>query len=403
MNFFLRYMNVLCVKCKGRNLCGRPYCPIMAKISSQKKVNLGAKQDFFGETPNIFVGKYGYPNVNVGFLSTEEYKDHDAPKKWVKEGVGIQQVINLRTELVNSSFRAHIKSFDDRFMQMSQEVSLAHKPVDVEINLNKKPSFSLSFNQDAMPHGPRVSVKQARITENPKIPHKVEKIVDDDLKAAEAVNLISKSNFDEHYITKVLSLGNLGSESRRKIVPTRWSITAVDDILGKKMIEDIKNYSSSDYLAYFGGYLGNYYLVLCFPDVWRYELFEMLAGQTDSFATDYENYSGRREYAHSTAGGYYAARLGVLEGLKKIRQQASVLCLRFITNEYWAPLGVWVCRNATRKSIESKPLEFGSKELMLDYVRKFAQKKFGMNIDPILRQSDLLNEINSQIKLNHFN
>ena len=109
-------MNVLCVKCKGRNLCGRPYCPIMAKISSQKKVNLGAKQDFFGETPNIFVGKYGYPNVNVGFLSTEEYKDHDAPKKWVKEGVGIQQVINLRTELVNSSFRAHIKSFDDRFM-----------------------------------------------------------------------------------------------------------------------------------------------------------------------------------------------------------------------------------------------------------------------------------------------
>ena len=286
---------------------------------------------------------------------------------------------------------------------MSQEVSLAHKPVDVEINLNKKPSFSLSFNQDAMPHGPRVSVKQARITENPKIPHKVEKIVDDDLKAAEAVNLISKSNFDEHYITKVLSLGNLGSESRRKIVPTRWSITAVDDILGKKMIEDIKNYSSSDYLAYFGGYLGNYYLVLCFPDVWRYELFEMLAGQTDSFATDYENYSGRREYAHSTAGGYYAARLGVLEGLKKIRRQASVLCLRFITNEYWAPLGVWVCRNATRKSIESKPLEFGSKELMLDYVRKFAQKKFGMNIDPILRQSDLLNEINSQIKLNHFN
>lgn len=378
----------------------------MYKISSQKKINLNLKQDFFGEAPNIFIGRYGYPNINVGILGTEEYAHHDEPLYWSAHDYRIQNIIDLRSSLVNSTFMANIKSFKDKFLDISQEISMASKPVDVEINLNKKPSFRLSFNQDTMPHGPRVKLKKADITENPKIPKKVDKAVSDyDLKAQDAINYLYKKNFDEHYLTKLLSVGNLGIKKQRKLVPTRFAITATDDIIGKKLIEEIKNYSEMYYSAYFGGYLGNYYLILFFPEIWSYELFETYVGSADyewPFATDYENYNGRKYYAESTAGGYYAARLAVSEKLTKLKRQGSCLCLRFITNEYWAPLGVFVVREASRKALKNKPIEFSSKELMLDYAKKLVKKKFGYELDNLLNQSKLLRNMKTQSKLLKF-
>ncbi len=395
-------MNVQCIKCKGRNLCGRKFCAISSKITSQKALNQNSKQDFFGAAPNIFIGRHGYPDVNVGLLSTEKYANHDAPLLWSKDNYQIQQIIDLRTSLINSSFSANVRSFNDRFLELSQEVSLASKPVDVEVNLNKKPFFNINFNQDTMPHGPNVRLKKARITENPKIPHKVDKVVSDiDLKASDAIAMLRK-DYDENYLTKVLSVGNLGVKTERKLVPTRWSITAVDDIVGKQMIDDVKKHPTSDYLSFFGGYLGNYYLVLMFPHVWSYELFETVVGENSSFSTDFEGYAGRKDYADNTAGGYYAARHAILEQLSKMKRQSSVLALRFITNEYWAPLGLWVVREATRKSVQSKPIEFGSKELMLKYAQTFVKKKFGFDISALIRQSRLLDMIDRQKTLKEF-
>jgi hypothetical protein len=280
---------------------------------------------------------------------------------------------------------------------------LSYKPVDVEINLTKKPTFTLSFNQDTMPHGPNVRIKNAQITENPKIPTAVDKAVSDtDLKANDAISLLSKKGFDEHYLTKILSVGNLGLQKNRKLVPTRWSITAVDDMIGKQMIEEVMKFSESGYISFFGGYLGNYYLILLFPHVWSYELFETLVGENASFATDHEFHDGRTTYADNTAGGYYAARHAVLEGLKRMHRQAGVLCLRFVTSEYWAPLGVWVVREASRKSMASKPIEFADKDLMLNYARLIVKKKFNFDIDTLLRQSKLLEQMKNQKTLGAF-
>ncbi|MBW2990779.1 hypothetical protein KY348_03675 [Candidatus Woesearchaeota archaeon] len=405
-------MNIRCIKCKGRDpsICGRTFCPIMAKISAQKQVNLSAKQDFFGQSPNVFVGRYGYPEVNVGVLSVEDYEQHDNPLLWSKENYSIAKIINLRSTLINSNFKAQIKGFKERFMEMSKEVGMAKQPVDVEIGLAKKPHFSLSFTQDTMPHGPVIKLKKARITENPKIPKIIDKVVDDiDLKATKAMNQLYKKNIDEHYLTRLLSIGNLGVKKQRKLVPTRWSITAVDDTLAKEMINQIKDYNIYDYVAFFGGHLGNYYIALFFPEVWSYELFETYVGKSTwhdsegiSVMTDFESYAGRKTYASNTVGGYYAARLPVLEHLKKIKRQASVLLLRFITGEYYAPLGVWVVREAVRKTLAKKPLNFGSKELMLKYTKALVKKKFGINAEFILKKSLLLNQIKTQKKLVEF-
>ena len=80
----------------------------------------------------------------------------------------------------------------------------------------------------------------------------------------------------------------------------------------------------------------------------------------------------------------------------KTKRKGSVLLLRFITDEYWAPLGVWVVREASRNCFSSNRLEFESKDLMMKYASLFLRKKFNVSIDTILRKSRLLNELKIQ-------
>lgn len=392
-------MNILCWKCKGRGYCKRGFCVINEKLGFQKNFNERAKQDFFGSTYNIFVGRFGYPNVNVGFLTADEKNDdYDSPRLWINNKYDISKIMHLRTLLINSHYKSNIKNFNDKLAEMSKDVSLSIKPVDVEVNLEKKPEFHLSFSQDITPFGPSVKIIKARLTENPKIPHKVDYIINDELKAHEQLKILSKKGFDEHYLAKLLSVGNLGLKNNKKLVPTRWSITATDDILGKQMIQKIKDCPISEYYTFFGGVLGNFYLVLVFPYSWSYELFETHANSLE-FMTDYEDFNGRKDYASETAGGYYAARLAILEKLSNMKKQASILVIRIITDEYYAPLGVWVVREATRQTMQNKPLEFETQNLMLNYARALIKKKFNKDIEIILQKSKLLKNMNTQKKL----
>ena len=117
-------------------------------------------------------------------------------------------------------------------------------------------------------------MKYAQLTENPKIPVHIDKAVsDNDLKAADALTYLTKKGYDEHILTKLLTVGNLGIKKQRKLVPTRWGITAVHSTIGNNICKEVKYNESDEYAAYFGSYLGNYYLMLTFPDIWQYVFF----------------------------------------------------------------------------------------------------------------------------------
>ena len=66
------------------------------------------------------------------------------------------------------------------------------------------------------------------------------------------------------------------------------------------------------------------------------------------------------------------------------------------------PLGVWTVREATRKAVNNKPIEFSSKELMITYAKNLIKKKFNFNLDKILERSILLKSIKQQSKLIKF-
>lgn len=391
----------------------RFYFPLKSRLF--EKLQTGTTTGFQGSSPNVFVGRFGYPQVNVGILSppeqSEEAWKHDAPKYWAGENYRIPQVIDLRGSLINARFGAQITDVrknipkTQKLLELCQEIGMAKKPVDVEVNLSEKPQLRLNREPRLGVYGPRGKLKSAIITSNPSIGQKVEKVVaEDDCKANEAMMYLYKAGYDEQFLTKLLSIGNLGVKNERKLVPTRWSITASDDIIAKNLLKKARDFPSTEYLAYFGGYLGNYYLILCFPNTWGYELFETYAPQTATeikYTTDYEGYSGRTTYAEHTVGGYYACRLAIVEKLIAMKRQAAVLALRFITDDYYTPLGVWVVRQSTRKALESKPIPFSDKELLLHYVRILVKKRFRMDVDQLLNKSLLLQTI-TQKRLDSF-
>ncbi len=377
------------------------------------KLTQSLKEEFFGTSPAPFIGRIGYPNINVGLLSPQQTtKDawlHDAPRYWAANNFSIPRVTDLRLSLINSRSKSNIKT-QEKISIIAQEIGLAKRPVDIEIKLKKAPKLHPLNDYMITPMGPGAQLKSARITENPKMEQHVEKAHDDtDLKASNAILYLYKNHIDENALTRILSVGSIGVGKNRKLVPTRWSITAVDDTLGKTTINEIKQYPESDIKAHFGGFMGNYFLILFFPEAWSYELFEMYApdnflnNSSDlKYTTDHEFYDGRTTYADNTAGGYYASRLPILEHLKKQKRQATILTLRFITSEYTTPLGVWVVREAVRKAVSSAPIEFASKELMLAYATKFALKRFGINLYEIFRRSRILNRVKMQRKLSEF-
>jgi len=281
---------------------------------------------------------------------------------------------------------------------------------DVEINLEDKPKFRLNSDSVTAPTGPNASLINAKITSNPKVHFKVDKVVSDiHLKSVEGLKILYEKGVENYDLTKILSVGNLGVEKNRKLVPTRWSITAVHDTLGKLMTTWIKSYNCADYQYFFGGYLGNYFVVMLFPDVWGFELFETYTAGSlwnpsgdAAITTDHEFYDGRKSYAENCSGGYYACRFAVLERLKSMKKQARVIVLRFITNEYSAPLGVWVVQEAAKKAVHLDAMPCSSEEDMINSVKDLVRRRFHMNADKFFSKSRLLDEMRSQSKLNQF-
>jgi hypothetical protein len=100
------------------------------------------------------------------------------------------------------------------------------------------------------------------------------------------------------------------------------------------------------------------------PESYAFELIEIwMQGSVWSpdgyIGSDREDLRGKRRYSH-LAGGYYAARLAVLEHFAKSGRQAAALAVSEISEKYWAPLGVWVVRDVARAAMSAPPQRFSA-------------------------------------------
>ena len=359
----------ICIQCRGAKLlCGKPRCPVMVKYYKRAEVaSLIEKDVLFGSSPpSLFVGRIGYPKVNAGPMIPPLKGDTsfmDTPELW--HGKDIDDIVDFRMKLVRGKHRIDVKNAKGKIVDYTQEIAMAIKPVDIEIQFEKHPQGIIALYDDIQPHGPSASIKKMWM-ENAKVDRRIEKAFYDEMKAAESVIHLYNNGTFVSSIQKAFSAGLFGIE--KKFVPTRWSITAVDDTLGKHAVKDIKTYDwINESRVYFTKSLDNLWVIILYPSSWQYELIEAwypdttwnpLGKQIIIFG-DHEYHTGKPGYA-SIGGCYYAARLAVTEKLKEEKRQAGAIVLREIHPGYIMPVGVWNVRENVRQALKEDMRKFDS-------------------------------------------
>lgn len=386
----------LCVVCKGtKKLCGLSFCPILKRIDAQIGFKQKISEHIFGPSQEVFIGSYGYPYVSFGPLATVEGRPVGVRDLY---GKPYEEIIEKRSGMVRGKkFATESK----RMKRDMQEVALSTRATDVEMKFTKKPTMAVQFSSLVQPMGPSAPLFSFRQAENPKIPKKVDQVMEDDLLASDAVAELLQNRFDNYYITNIFSTGALGKTENRRIVPTRWSITALDDIIGKQRMGRIREFSKqiNDYLVFHHKDYDNSYTILMMPGNWEFENFESWSpksvwarGASETVTTgEYEPFHGRTTYADKQVGGYYASRFSVVEYLEKIRRQARAVVFREIGEGYMVPIGVFQVREGVRAALEKPPKIFSTLNEAFLYVSEIVEVPLNryLKMSRILSQSRL--------------
>lgn len=336
--------------------------------------------------PSVFVGSSSYPKVSVGPMVPPIHGDTgllDSPEQWT--GKTLEEIVNFRLNLVRGIQKVSVNQTDGRYIENLQELAMSSKPIDSDLEFYKTTHSNISLDDESAPFGPIGEIKSAKFS-NSSSDKSIEKtFYDKDLKAQDAVLKLYHSGIDISKIQKCFSIGMFGKD--RKLVPTRWSITATDDIISKSLTQEILDYPLIDSCRIFSHeHLGNLFSIVLFPHRWIYEMIEAwYSNGVLGFGSDFEDAKGIG-HPPSIAGAYFAAKLGVVEYLSKHKIQAGVVILREIRPEYAIPVGVWQVREGIRLAMKKKGIVAESFENALD----IASKKMSISKNEWLSKGNIL-------------
>ena len=369
-----------------------------------------SSKTFTGATPpSVFVGRHGYPKVKVGPMVPPFHGDTtvlDRPEIWV--GKSIEEIVNFRLSLVRGISDIDARTTSGKYLESLQELAMASKSVESEATFEKKPTVqiepekNIGLDIESAPFGPVAPLKTFKTSSFLSVDQRLENAYyDKDLRASEAVVELYKKGLEISRIHRVLSLGMLGLRKARRLVPTRWSISATDDIISSSLIKDIDVYPTIDFFeVYKYSHLGNYYSIILIPEeVWSFEMQEAWFDNNGNLATglDFEDAKGLDHYP-SIAGAYFAGRLGVAEHLSKIERKAGALILREIHPEYVMPVGVWQIREGIRQAFKGRGKKFDSFEKALS----FACINLAVHKKEWVRNSKIYRNIREQMRITAF-
>jgi len=305
--------------------------------------------------PSVFVGSYGYPKVSVGPMVPPMHGDTtllDSPELWV--GKSLEEIVNFRLSLIRGIKNIPINEPNGRYIENLHEVAMSSRPIDSELQFYKNPKPVASIDGESAPFGPVGEVTSAKFSSTSSDKSIQRAYYDHDLKAQDAVVSLYNRGIEISKIQKCFSVGMFGK--KRKLVPTKWSITATDSIIAESLVSEILEFDLIDSCRVFShDHLGNLFSVVLFPHRWLFENQEAWhTGNGIGFGSDIEDAKGI-DHPPVTAGAFFAAKLGVAEYLLEKKCQASALVLREIRPEYAVPVGVWQIREAIRSAMKNEP------------------------------------------------
>lgn len=360
-----------CLECRGtRNLCKRDGCELLESVRARIPPVRPAGRIIQGPSPpDVFVGHIGYPGVRVGPLvppGAVEGADPLPIDGASLAELSVEEVVAARSQLYHTRQVSPVRTrrATPRLLDLAREVAMSAVPVDTEVELSRPPPAAsrVSLDPFAAPRGPGVDAERGRVVGSASVPRRVDQLVSDvDATADTAARELVAAGVGSEHVTRLFTLGLLGRPANRRLVPTRWSITAVDDIVSRGIAGRVRTLQELGETQLFSSTLhGNRFFVILLPRPWAFEMLEawvqgaMWAART-TVLVDREGHEGRASYARSITGAYYAARLAVLEHLESVSRQADAVVYREVTEDYWAPLGVWVIREGVRRAVRSRP------------------------------------------------
>ena len=362
-----------------------------------------AMDSISGSTPpSVFVGSYGYPKVMVGPMVPPVHGDTsicDSPERW--GGLKLGDIVGMRLGMVRGVKQVRVDAGDpDRYVCSLQEVAMSSRPLESDIAFDGgvaglrfhapaaptadadgaggragqddedasdgSPAYGSAPSDIRTPYGPVGVVRSARFSNVGAPSRQIQNTYyDKDMMASDAIFSLYDSGVAMSDIQRCLSMGMLGR--KRRLVPTKWGITAADSVISSRLLADVAcNDIIDSHRIFWYAHLGNIFAVVLFPHRWVFELIEAwwhmpedgrdetkgaaVARRMVGFGSDWETARKRRSPIN-TAGAYYAAQLAVLEYLVANGLQAGALVLREITPEYAVPVGVWQVRQGVRAAM----------------------------------------------------
>ncbi len=359
----------MCLRCRSAQmLCGKPVCPILLRYEAVRStLTRIADRDFEGTTPpGVFVGRFGYPSVSIGPLLSPAHGDtmlYDTPEEWVGRPVG--EVVGFRAGLVRGTTRLRVTEAaqPSRTLEEFQLLTMASESVESSVTFRRPPRGTIALSDTTPPFGPSAPIDRAR-WEVRRVDPRLDRMTSDVHAGARvAVGELYRAGVRVSRIQRAFSVGALGQRRRRRLVPTRWSITAVDDLLSKANLERVRDLPElNEIQVYRLTALDNRWIIALWPGAFRYESIEAWYPATlwnpnpreILMLGDFEGDRGRTTYA-GMGGCYYAARLAASEALLRMGRRAGVLVLREVHPGEILPLGVWNVREHVRAALAQRP------------------------------------------------
>jgi len=391
----------LCLQCRGaRGLCGLPRCPALELWRVIEGVRAPRSSELEGSSPpSVFVGRVGYPRVRLAPAAPPEVGDtsaFDAPERWLE--MGLREVLEMRLSLVRGVVTVDVRR--PRGLEELQLLAISSRPVEVAMRFARPPRPAARLDPLAPPMGPAAPAESVTLLEDPRPPGPLERAYyDTDMGADEAMVYLYESGVPISAIQRALSVGALGVGRRRRLVPTRWSITAVDDAISRHLISKVKRLRVVDrYLFFERRYAHNTFVAIIAPRPWSYEWIEAWFPHTTwnpglrvEVEGDWEGYGGRTTYA-SLGGCYYAARLATAEYMLREGFQGTAVLIREIYEGFLLPIGVWFVRENVRALFRGAPERYDTLGEVLERLGRATR----LPLSEWLRASTLLRRLREQ-------
>jgi hypothetical protein len=329
----------------------------------------------------------------------------DRTELWT--GKNLEEIANYRLSLVLGTMNVNIHDISSRYLENMQELAMSERPAETEATFEKTPVVDVHMQKElrldhvAPPFGPAAPLRGFKMS-SLSADQRIETVYyDTDLRAADAMMELYRRSVEMSIIQRVLSMGMLGVKKKRKLVPTRWSISATDDIISSMLVKEIEMNPTIDLFEVTRySHLANYYSIILIPDDrWIFEMIESWftsRGQV-AIGADKEDERGLN-HNPTIAGAYFAARLAVAEHLARQHKKAGAIVLREIHPNYVMPLGVWQIREGVREALKKPPQKFER----FDHAMSFACSYMSLSKNEVVQKSRLWKSFKGQTKISDF-